>query len=113
MRLSVSVRTMDRRQFLRNGLIGAAGVGMISTLDMAAVSAAEPGVGPYGALEGIQPDANGIILPEGFTSRIIATSGDLFQTHLINGTSFQMVHRLSLTEMGDGTTHATVKSLIL
>jgi hypothetical protein len=67
---------MDRRQFLRNGLIGAAGVGMISTLDMAAVSAAEPGVGPYGSLEGIQPDANGIILPEGFTSRIIATSGD-------------------------------------
>jgi len=68
---------MDRRQFLRNGLIGAAGVGMLSTLDMAAVSAAEPGVGPYGSLEGIQPDANGIILPEGFTSRIIATSGDL------------------------------------
>ena len=68
---------MDRRQFLQNGLIGAAGVGMISTLDMAAVSAAEPGVGPYGSLEGIQPDANGIILPEGFTSRIIATSGDL------------------------------------
>ena len=77
MRQSVSVRTMDRRQFLRNGLIGAAGVGMISTLDMTAVSAAEPGVGPYGSLEGIQPDANGIILPEGFTSRIIATSGDL------------------------------------
>jgi len=68
---------MDRRQFLQNGLIGAAGLGVISTLDMAAVSAAEPGVGPYGSLEGIEPDANGIILPEGFTSRVIATSGDL------------------------------------
>jgi len=68
---------MDRRQFLRNGLIGAAGVGMLSTVDMAAVSAAEPGVGPYGSLAGIEPDANGIILPEGFTSRVIATSGDL------------------------------------
>ena len=58
---------MDRRQFLRNGLIGAAGVGVLSTVEMTAAYAAEPGVGPYGSLEGINPDANGIILPEGFT----------------------------------------------
>ncbi len=70
---------MDRRQFLRSGLIGAAGVGMLSTLDMATASAAEPGIGPYGSIEGIQPDDNGIILPEGFTSRVIATSGDLVE----------------------------------
>ena len=68
---------MDRRQFLRNGLIGAAGVGVLSTVEMTAAYAAEPGLGPYGSLEGIAPDANGIILPEGFTSRVIATSGDL------------------------------------
>ena len=70
---------MDRRQFLRSGLIGAAGVGMLSTLDIATASAAEPGIGPYGSLEGIQPDVNGIILPEGFTSRVVAISGDLVE----------------------------------
>ena len=52
---------------------------MLSTLDMATASAAEPGIGPYGSIEGIQPDDNGIILPEGFTSRVIATSGDLVE----------------------------------
>ena len=63
---------MDRRQFLRNGLIGAAGVGVLSTVEMTAAYAAEPGLGPYGSLEGIAPDANGIILPEGFTSRVLS-----------------------------------------
>ena len=57
---------MDRRQFLRNGLIGAAGVGVLSTVEMTAAYAAEPGVGPYGSLEGINPDDNGIILSRRF-----------------------------------------------
>lgn len=35
---------------------------------------ATPGAGPYGSIEGVAPDGNGLILPEGFTSRVIATS---------------------------------------
>jgi len=36
---------------------------------------ARPGPGPYGALAGRAPDANGIILPEGFESRLVAQAG--------------------------------------
>jgi len=32
--------------------------------------------GPYGSIEGRAPDANGLVLPEGFTSRIVATAGE-------------------------------------
>ena len=63
---------MDRRQFLRNGLIGAAGVGVLSTVEMTAAYAAEPGLGPYGSLEGIAPDANGII-PVSYTHLTLPT----------------------------------------
>jgi hypothetical protein len=37
---------------------------------------AEPGESPYGPL-GDQPDENGLLLPEGFTSRIVAVAGEL------------------------------------
>lgn len=37
---------------------------------------AQPGVSPYGSLDGIEPDENGIILPPGFTSRVIAVAGE-------------------------------------
>ncbi len=36
---------------------------------------AEPGTGPYGDLA-TEPDENGLLLPEGFTSRIIAIGGE-------------------------------------
>ena len=67
---------MERRTFLRNGLIGAAGVGVLSTVDMTTANAAEPGDGPYGSLEGLEADSNGIVLPKGFTSRVVAISGE-------------------------------------
>jgi|TARA_B100000959_G_scaffold254073_1_gene285482 hypothetical protein len=38
--------------------------------------AAEPGVGPYGSTAGRLPDRNGLVLPEGFSSRVVAVSGD-------------------------------------
>jgi len=38
-------------------------------------SAAVPGPGPYGPLDGRIPDDNGLVLPEGFTSRIVAVGG--------------------------------------
>ena len=68
--------TIDRRTFLRGGL-AASGLAMFggtllrSTLARAATVT---GVGPYGPLSATA-DANGFFLPNGFTSRLLATSG--------------------------------------
>ena len=59
-----------------SSLVATAGAGMLTTADMVTARAAEPGSGPYGSIEGIAPDANGLILPEGFTSRVVAVAGD-------------------------------------
>ena len=42
-----------------------------------AAGTAAPGASPYGALDGIPPDPNGLILPPGFSSRVVATAGDV------------------------------------
>jgi uncharacterized protein len=65
---------VGRRDFLRSGLIatGAALAGP-SVWRAALAAPAQPGPGPYGELK--NPDVNGIMLPEGFTSRLIALSG--------------------------------------
>lgn len=42
----------------------------------AGAQAAEPGDSPYGPLA-TEPDEHGLLLPEGFTARVIATAGDL------------------------------------
>jgi uncharacterized protein len=34
-----------------------------------------PGPGPYGPIDGREPDENGLLLPEGFTSRVVAVVG--------------------------------------
>lgn len=65
---------MDRRQFLVS-TAAAAGAGLLAP-DFwrgAFVSAATPGRGPYGPLGPV--DANGLRLPAGFSSRIIAVTG--------------------------------------
>ncbi|MGI9578232.1 MAG: alkaline phosphatase PhoX, partial [Microthrixaceae bacterium] len=64
---------MDRRGFLVGGLGSGLAVapGLWPTIRH---QAAVPGAGPYGALTEREPDANGILLPEGFTSRVLATS---------------------------------------
>ena len=70
---------MDRRTFLRSSMVATVGAGTLTSTRMASakvVDGAEPGDGPYGSLEGVEPDENGLVLPEGFTSRIIAVSGD-------------------------------------
>lgn len=68
---------MDRRAFLRlsvAGSVGAAtfGVGFWEALYAAP---AAPGEGLYGNIDGKQPDENGLILPDGFTSRVIGRAG--------------------------------------
>lgn len=73
---------MDRRSFLRSSAI-AVGVTALgpSFWQKAYAATAQPGPGPYGALQ--PADANGVMLPQGFTSRVLAVSGAL-----VPGTSY-------------------------
>ncbi|MGW7194764.1 alkaline phosphatase PhoX [Streptomyces chryseus] len=66
---------MERRSFLRGAVIGTSAAAFGGTLWRGAAHAApaQPGAGPYGALG--SPDANGLRLPSGFSSRVIARSG--------------------------------------
>ncbi|MEU3275673.1 alkaline phosphatase PhoX [Streptomyces antibioticus] len=74
---------MERRTFLRAAAIGGSAAVLGGTLWRGAAYAApaQPGTGPYGALG--SPNANGIRLPAGFSSRVVARSG---QT--VPGTSY-------------------------
>ncbi|MFD3412944.1 alkaline phosphatase PhoX [Streptomyces cyaneofuscatus] len=75
---------MERRTFLRTAVVGTSAAAFGGTLWRGAASAApaQPAPGPYGALQAA--NGNGIQLPSGFTSRIIARSG---QT--VAGTSYR------------------------
>ncbi|MFD7441875.1 alkaline phosphatase PhoX [Streptomyces sp. NPDC059909] len=66
---------MERRSFLRGAVIGGTAAAFGGTLMQGAAYAApaQPGPSPYGPLGAA--DANGIMLPSGFTSRVIARSG--------------------------------------
>ena len=75
---------VDRRTLLR-GALAAAGTAVFAGAAWNAALAAEParpGVGPYGPLR--PPDRNGVALPEGFTSRVVARS-----RNLVTGTDYQ------------------------
>lgn len=74
---------MERRNFLRGAVIGTSAAALGGTLWRGAAYAdpAQPGAGPYGALGAA--DGNNIRLPAGFTSRVVARSG---QT--VPGTSY-------------------------
>ncbi|MBF6543395.1 DUF839 domain-containing protein [Nocardia brasiliensis] len=66
---------MHRRNFLRVGVVGGSVAAFGGASWLAAFSAgAEAGESPYGPLAK-RPDANGLFLPKGFTSRIVARSG--------------------------------------
>ena len=66
---------MDRRTFLTLATAGAGAAlfGVEFWHRQYTMAAVTPGVGPYGALR--PADVNGISLPDGFTSRVIARSG--------------------------------------
>ncbi|MFJ5685285.1 MULTISPECIES: alkaline phosphatase PhoX [unclassified Streptomyces] len=74
---------MERRSFLRGAVIGTSAAAFGGTLWRGAAYAApaQPGAGPYGALG--TADSNNIRLPAGFTSRVIARSGQQ-----VTGTSY-------------------------
>ncbi|MGW7356173.1 alkaline phosphatase PhoX [Streptomyces sp. NPDC054802] len=64
---------MDRRTLLRAAAVGAGTAAFSGSLwRQAAAYPALPGTSPYGSLQ--SADANGIMLPAGFTSRVIARS---------------------------------------
>jgi len=66
---------MDRRRFLQAGVFTAGGTAAIPLLATAA-GAQAAGTSPYGSIEGVTPDENGLMLPEGFTSRVVAVAGE-------------------------------------
>jgi len=73
---------MDRRTMLRATVVGASAVALPFTAWSAAYGApAQNGPGPYGPLRAA--DANGIQLPAGFTSQVVARSGQV-----VPGTSY-------------------------
>lgn len=65
--------SVNRRAFLRAAVVGSGTAAFVGGLwQQAFAGAAQPGVGPYGALQAA--DANGVQLPKGFRSRVIARS---------------------------------------
>ena len=74
---------MDRRTLLRATVAGAGGIALPFTAWSAAYAApAQNATGPYGALRAA--DANGIQLPAGFTSQVVARS-----RQTVPGTSYR------------------------
>ncbi|GAB2806919.1 alkaline phosphatase PhoX [Streptomyces daliensis] len=76
-------RDFRRRTFLRAAVLTGSAAVFGGTLWRGAAHAdpAQPGTGPYGALG--PADANGVQLPQSFTSRVIARSGQA-----VSGTSY-------------------------
>jgi secreted PhoX family phosphatase len=73
---------MDRRTLLRSTVVGAGGLALPFTAWSAAYAGpAQNATGPYGPMRAA--DANGIQLPAGFTSQVIARSGQA-----VPGTSY-------------------------
>lgn len=73
---------MDRRTLLRGAVAGSGAVALGFTMTRESFAyPAQTGTSPYGALQAA--DANGIMLPSGFTSRVIARS-----TQTVSGTSY-------------------------
>ncbi|MEV0371810.1 alkaline phosphatase PhoX [Streptomyces sp. NPDC050636] len=73
---------MERRSLLRAAAIGVGAAAFSGSLwRQAAAYPALPGPSPYGSLQ--SADANGIMLPAGFTSRVIARS-----TQTVSGTGY-------------------------
>ncbi len=75
-----------RREFLISAGAGAGALAFGPSLwkrTMTAAAAAQVGPGPYGAL--LDPDANGVRLPSGFTSRVIARGSSP-----VDGTGYTM-----------------------
>ena len=75
-RQSGSQYTLSRRALLRHGArgMGVLGIGLFGgSVAVPVARAAGGGAGSFGPLQ--PPDANGLMLPPGFSSRIVAVTG--------------------------------------
>jgi len=78
----LAAMTTDRRAFVRGALFSAGAAVCLPDLAMATPAAAagrrprRQAEGPYGAIEGRTPDEAGLLLPEGFTARVVAVAGE-------------------------------------
>jgi secreted PhoX family phosphatase len=74
--MSGNIGLLSRRALLRGGVLGLGGIAFGSAFwrDALAATPAAPGTGPYGELVG--PDVNGLMLPPGFASRLVARAGE-------------------------------------
>ena len=69
-----------RREFLAAVAVSSGAVVLAPPLWRPAAATSRQGTeGPYGSIEGREPDENGLLLPEGFTSRVIARSGEVVE----------------------------------
>ncbi len=80
-------RGLNRRELIGSGVAAAGALAMGPEFWEALARPAKPGRGPYGPLG--SPDANGLMLPEGFTSRVIArgllpVGGTLYLWHIFS-----------------------------
>lgn len=79
---------MDRREFLKTSAAAVAGSSLFALIQpgrlvhAGAVPPSTAGAGPYGPLAATA-DPNGLLLPAGFTSRVVAVGGEL-----VGGTEF-------------------------
>lgn len=64
---------VHRRGFIRASLVGLGGATSFCVVLPAAGAVTE---GPYGSLSGRDPDEHGLVLPRGFTARVIAVAGE-------------------------------------
>lgn len=65
---------MDRRTFLGGALLGLGSIGLGGSAWHSGLDWGQRTAGPYGALMG--PDGNGLELPAGFASRVVARTGE-------------------------------------
>ena len=67
---------MDRRRFLRLGAASATGAALLPSVRVAAAQTASAGESPYGSIDGLAPNADGVVVPDGFTARVVAVAGE-------------------------------------
>ena len=67
---------MDRRRFLRLGVASASGAALLPSARVAAAQTASAGESPYGSIDGLAPNTDGVVVPDGFTARVVAVAGE-------------------------------------
>ena len=75
--METDLQHVHRRRFLTGALAGGAGLALgPGVWTRVYAQDAVPGTGPYGSIDEVEPDANGLLLPAGFSSRVLARSAE-------------------------------------